>query len=84
MASSAEDPAQLAEVRELADNLRREIARLPHQQSEIFCLSCLDGKSNQEIADALGIEKGAVATALYKARERLAASMARVLRREKA
>ena len=84
LASSAEDPAQLAEVRELADNLRREIARLPHQQSEVFCLSCLDGRSNQQIADALGIEKGAVATTLHKARERLAASMARVLRREKA
>ena len=74
----------MAEVRELADNLRHEIARLPHQQSEVVCLSCLDGRSNQEIADTLGIEKGAVATALHKARERLAASMARLMRREKA
>jgi len=83
LASSAEDPAQLAEARELADHLRREIARLPHQQSEVFCLSCLDGRSNHQIAEALGIQEGAVATALHKARERITASTARLLRRER-
>ena len=67
LASSVEDPAQWAEVRELADHLRREIARLPHQQSEVFCLCHLDGRSNRQIADALGIREGAVAAALHKA-----------------
>lgn len=80
-ASSAEDPARWAEVRELAEHLRREIARLPHQQAEVFCLCHLDARSNQQIADALGIREGAVATALHKAHERLRASMARYMRR---
>jgi RNA polymerase sigma-70 factor (ECF subfamily) len=80
LASSAGDPAQLAEARELADHLRRQIARLPHQQSEVFCLCELNGRSNREIAEALGIREGAVATALHKARKRLAASMARLLK----
>jgi RNA polymerase sigma factor (sigma-70 family) len=84
LAGLAEDPARLAEVRELADHLRREVARLPRRQSEVFCLSCLDGRSNQQIADALGIDKGAVATALHKARERLTASVARLLKRQEA
>jgi len=84
LAGSGADPARLAEVRELADHLRREVARLPRQQSEVFCLSCLDGRSNHQVAEALGIQEGAVATALHKARKRLTASMARLLRREKA
>ena len=81
LASSIESPVQRAEVRELADHLRREIAILPHQQSEVFCLFHLDGKSNHQIADTLGIRESAVATALHKARERLRTSMARYLKR---
>ena len=82
LASSADDPARLAEVRELAGQLRREITRLPRQQSEVFCLAQLDGKSNRQIAEGLGIKEGAVATALHKARKRLTASMATFSRRE--
>jgi RNA polymerase sigma-70 factor, ECF subfamily len=82
LATSADDPARLAEARELAGQLRREIAQLPRQQSEVFCLAQLDGRSNRQIAEALGIKEGAVATALHKARKQLAASMARLSRRE--
>jgi RNA polymerase sigma-70 factor (ECF subfamily) len=82
LACSADDPAQLAERRELAGQLRREIARLPRQQCEVFCLSELDGRSNRQIAEALGVTEGAVATALHKARKQLALSMDRLLRRE--
>jgi RNA polymerase sigma-70 factor, ECF subfamily len=82
LASSVEDPARLAEVRELAGQLRREIGRLPRQQSEVFCLSDLDGKSNRQIAESLGISEGAVATALCKARKQLTTSMATFSRRE--
>jgi DNA-directed RNA polymerase specialized sigma24 family protein len=41
----------------------------------VFCLADLDGRSNRQIAESLGIKEGAVATALYKARKRLAAAM---------
>jgi RNA polymerase sigma-70 factor (ECF subfamily) len=80
LASSVDDPARLAEVRELADCLRSEITKLPRQQSEVFCLSHMAGRSTHQIAEALGIQEGAVATALHKARERLRASMTRLLR----
>jgi RNA polymerase sigma-70 factor (ECF subfamily) len=68
---SSDDPVQLAEMQELAQRLRREIGRLPAQQSEVFCLSHFDGKSNDQIAETLGVQVGAVATALHKARQRL-------------
>ena len=82
LASSVEDPAQLAEVREAVNQLRREIGKLPRQQFEVFCLSDLDGRSNRQIAESLGIREGAVATALHKARRQLTASMAKSSRRE--
>jgi RNA polymerase sigma-70 factor, ECF subfamily len=82
LASAADDPARRAETRELADRLRHEIAGLPRQQSEVFCLAQLDGKSNRQIADSLGIKEGAVATALYKARKQLSAAMARIANRQ--
>jgi DNA-directed RNA polymerase specialized sigma24 family protein len=46
----------------------------------VFCLCELDGRSNREIAESLGINERAVATALHKARKRLAISMARFSR----
>jgi RNA polymerase sigma-70 factor, ECF subfamily len=77
LAGSGSDPVGMAEAREMADRLRREIARLPRQQSVVFCLSQIDGKTNAQIAEALGIADGAVATALHKARKQLIASMER-------
>ncbi len=82
LASSVEDPSRLAEVREAVNQLRREIGELPRQQFEVFCLSDLDGRSNRQIAESLGIREGAVATALHKARRQLTASMTRLSRRE--
>jgi RNA polymerase sigma-70 factor, ECF subfamily len=82
LASLGENPVQMAEVRELADQLRHEIANLPRQQSEVFCLADLDGRSNHQIAEAFGITEGAVATALHKARKQLMAAMARFSRVE--
>jgi RNA polymerase sigma-70 factor (ECF subfamily) len=76
------DPVRQAEASDLAAQLRREIARLPRQQSRVFCLSELDGRSNHEIAESLGINERAVASALHKARKRLAALMAKVLRKD--
>ena len=79
---SVEDPARLAELREAVNQLRREIARLPRQQAQVFCLADLDGRSNRQIAESLAISEGAVATALHKARRQLTASMARLSRSE--
>ena len=73
---AASDPVQTALAHELAEHLRIEIAKLPAHQAAVFSLSHFNGKSNREIADALNLRAGAVATALYKARQRLAAGLA--------
>jgi RNA polymerase sigma-70 factor (ECF subfamily) len=56
---------------ELSDRLRQALAQLPRREAEVFCLRYFDELSYQQIADALSIRVGAVATALHKARARL-------------
>ncbi len=66
-------PEAAAVGRELADRLRREVARLPQREGAVFCLRYFEDLSNQQIARALDISIGAVATALHKARAKLEA-----------
>ena len=65
-------PENLARAKELEEQLRAGIAQLPQQQAEVFTLHCLEGQSHQEIANELGITPRGVASALHKARVRLA------------
>jgi RNA polymerase sigma-70 factor (ECF subfamily) len=66
-------PEAAAVGRELAERLRRVVATLPEREAAVFCLRCFDDLSYQEIAEALDINRGAVAQALHKAREKLQA-----------
>lgn len=66
------EPDDVACAKELEDQLRAGIARLPQQQAEVFTLHWLEGRSHQEIADELDISPHGVASALHKARVRLA------------
>ena len=66
-----DDPQEIAAARELSDRLRRAIGRLPQQQAAVFCLRYFDDLPYGRIAESLGIEVGAVATALHKARGKL-------------
>jgi RNA polymerase sigma-70 factor (ECF subfamily) len=59
--------------RELAERLRHEIAQLPQREAAVFCLRYFEDLSYQQIAEALDVSPGAVATALHKARHRLEA-----------
>ncbi len=68
-------PLTETSLRELADRLQHEVAKLPRQQAKVFCLCHFDGKSNKEIAVILDLRVGAVATILHKARKRLAAAL---------
>ncbi len=68
-----EGPEAAAVERELADRLRRAMAQLPAREAEVFCLRYFDDLSYQDIADALHIKTGAVASALHKARLKLEA-----------
>lgn len=57
--------------RELHDQLVELVAQLPKREAEVFCLACFENMSHTEIAAALLISKGAVATLLGKARQKL-------------
>lgn len=64
-------PEAAAVEHELAERLRRAIAQLPDREAAVFCLRYFDDLSYQDIAQALHIRTGAVASALHKARLKL-------------
>ena len=43
-------PAGHAEANELADRLRAAVGQLPRRQAEVFCLSCFEQMSGEEVA----------------------------------
>jgi RNA polymerase sigma-70 factor (ECF subfamily) len=58
---------------ELVERLPEAIGQLPQREGEVFCLRYFEDLSNPQIAEALGMEAGAVAVALHKARAKLEA-----------
>ena len=71
-----DDPQETAAARELSQRLRQAIGRLPEQQAAAFCLRYFDDLPYGRIAESLGIEVGAVASALHKARGKLKSMLA--------
>jgi RNA polymerase sigma-70 factor, ECF subfamily len=67
----AADPVQAAEAGELASHLREALAELDARQSEVFCLSCLEGLSYTQIAEQVGVTVNHVGVLLNRARSRL-------------
>jgi RNA polymerase sigma-70 factor (ECF subfamily) len=65
------DPYSRVEANELAERLRVAVCRLPRRQAEVFCLSCFDQMSGDEIAEQLGIRATAARMLLSRARRRL-------------
>jgi RNA polymerase sigma-70 factor (ECF subfamily) len=71
-ADSREDgPASEAAGRELAAELRQALAEIDERQSQVFCLSCLDGRTYREIAEQLGVTVNHVGVLLNRARSEL-------------
>ena len=66
-------PEAVARGRELEARLREAIAQLPPREASVFCLRYFDDLAYDEIATALRISPGAVATVLHKARGHLEA-----------
>ena len=64
-------PTQEAEANELADRLRAALPHLSQDQAAVFCLSCLENLSYQEIGERLGMTANAVGVVLHRARHRL-------------
>jgi RNA polymerase sigma-70 factor (ECF subfamily) len=60
-----------AAASELADRLRVAVGQLPSQQAQVFCLTCFEQMSSEEVAERLRIKATAVRMLLCRARERL-------------
>ena len=71
VAAAEPGPLSAAQATELSAHLRLALAKLPPQQSEIFCLRQLNGLSYEEIAAELGISADAVGVTLHRARATL-------------
>lgn len=69
---AAVEPALL-----LKEQLRRAIATLEAEDATMFLLRYVEGLSNQELADAFGLEKNNVAVRLHRIRLRLQSEMER-------
>ncbi len=83
LADSGEGPEEAAVERELTERLRLAIAQLPEREAAVFCLRYFDDLSYQEIAEALHIRIGAVASALHKARLKLEAILLETVQENK-
>ncbi len=64
-------PSDHAEASELADRLRVAVGKLPRRQAEVFCLTCFEQISSEEVAERLRIKPTAVRMLLSRARQRL-------------
>lgn len=67
----ATDPLRAAAERELAERLRDALAGIDSQQAQVFCMACLDGMGNKEIAAAVGMTANHVGVLLHRARTAL-------------
>lgn len=65
-------PERLQHDRELRRGLRQAILGLTPKNAEIFMLRFLEGVSNSEIADILGMTQTAVGVALHRSRHQVA------------
>jgi RNA polymerase sigma-70 factor, ECF subfamily len=64
-------PSGHAEAHELADRLRAAVGQLPRRQAEVFCLTCFEQMSGEEVAERLVISPTAARMLLSRARQRL-------------
>ena len=74
--SGDETPSALAERSEIAELVRDEIARLPHDLKTVILLFEYENLSYDEIGGILGCTAKAVETRLYRARKLLAKKLA--------
>ncbi|WP_188112012.1 RNA polymerase sigma-70 factor [Aquimarina sp. RZ0] len=65
------DVSEMIDLAELSEKLYKAIDKLPSQNQKIFRMSKLDGYSNQEIADQLGLTKRTVETHISNALKKL-------------
>jgi RNA polymerase sigma-70 factor (ECF subfamily) len=64
-------PGDDLEFRELLDEVRYEVARLPARQGEAFWLFCIEELSAADVAEQLGTDANTVGVLVHRARARL-------------
>jgi RNA polymerase sigma-70 factor, ECF subfamily len=64
-------PSRSAEASELADRLRVAVSQLPPRQAEVFCLTCFEQMTSEEVAERLRMRPTAVRMMLSRARRSL-------------
>lgn len=69
--SANPSPLQEAQMHELAERLRKVLAKLPPQEAQVFCLRYLNDMSYRQIAKEIGIKTNATGVLLHRAREKL-------------
>jgi RNA polymerase sigma-70 factor (ECF subfamily) len=82
LAGSDCGPEDAAIGRELAERLRQAVGELPEREGAVFCLRYFEDLSYHQIAEALNISSGAVATALHKARAKLEVLLTEAMQEE--
>ncbi len=65
------DPPCQAQASELADRLRASVSQLPRRQAQVFCLSCFEKMTSEQVGERLGISATAARMLLSRARRRL-------------
>ena len=65
------NPSCSAEASELADRLRVAVGKLPRRQAEVFCLSCFEQMTSEEVAEQMSISPTAARMLLSRARRSL-------------
>jgi RNA polymerase sigma-70 factor (ECF subfamily) len=65
------DPPCQAQASELADRLRAAVSQLPRRQAQVFCLTCFERMTSEQVGERLGISASAARMLLCRARDRL-------------
>jgi RNA polymerase sigma-70 factor, ECF subfamily len=69
--SREQNPSRQAEASELADRLRTAVGQLPNRQAQVFCLTCFEQMTSEEVGEQLEISPTAARMLLSRARLRL-------------
>ncbi len=80
---SQAEPSDAAIAGELEERLRLALLDLPPREAEVFCLHYYERLDQGEIAELLGIARGAVAKSLCVARAKLAAELSETTQGER-
>lgn len=69
--SPGDEVGEQLNTQEMLEWLRSAVTQLPQKRAQVFALGCFAEMSYDEIASAVGLERGAVGVILHEARQQL-------------